>query len=180
MTGIDYDCAYCGEHHDGTDGSAESPWPALGFRRPDPYLELDTHSRRFHALANNDLCLIDRARGADCFLRAILPIPIKGEEAALEYGPWVQVSGFCYDDYVDNYEDPDHREDYAGQLATAIPGYSGTLSVPAQVCTRGSQRPLLVPDSTFGHPLVRDFYDGIARTEAELRIRSMLLPAGDL
>lgn len=49
--------------------------------------------------------------------------------------------------------------------------------MPVQVITRGEMRPLLVPDSTFGHPLVRDFYDGITRTEAELRIRSMLLPA---
>lgn len=176
MAGIDFDCAYCGEHHHGTDGSAASPWPALGFHRPDPYLELDTHARRFHARTTDDLCLIERGEGIDCFLRAILSLPITGEQITLEYGPWAAVSEAGYLDYAEHYEDPAHRELYAGQLATAIPGYEQPFAVPVQVITRGLERPLLVPDSTFGHALVRDFYDGISRREAELRIRSMLLP----
>lgn len=177
MTGIDYDCAYCGEHHQGTDGSQADPWPALGFRRPDPYLDLDTRSRRMSAQATDDLCVIERGTRSDCFVRAILPLPIIGETISLEYGPWVQIGVGSYLDYVEHYDDPHHAQDYAGQLATALPGYTNPLSVPVQVITRGEMRPLLVPDSTFGHPLVRDFYDGITRTEGELRIRSMLLPA---
>ncbi|GAA1487354.1 DUF2199 domain-containing protein [Brachybacterium sacelli] len=180
MAGIDFDCAYCGEHHRDTDGSASSPWPALAFRRPDPYLDLDTHARRFHARATDDLCVIDRDRGPDCYVRVTLSIPIRDEEITLEYGPWASVGEGSYLDYVEHYEDPDHREHYAGQLATAIPGYSHPFSVPVQVITRGMQRPVIVPDSTFGHALVRDFYDGISRTEAELRIRSMLLPSTPL
>lgn len=180
MTGIDFDCEHCGEHHEGTDGTATSPWPVLAFRRPDPYLELGTHARRFHAQATDDLCVIHHGGRPDCFVRVILSMPIIGEAVTLEYGPWAGLSGVSYEDYVEHYDDPDHREHYSGQLATAIPGYPNPFAVPVQVITRGMSRPLIVPDSTFGHPLVRDFYDGITRREAELRIRSTLLPAIDL
>lgn len=175
MTGIDFDCPHCGDHFHDTDGTAQSPWPALTFRRPDPYLELTDRERRA-SQADNDLCVIHRSDHTDCFVRVVMSVPIIEQDRTLEYGPWARVSAFSFEDYLRHYERPDHRATYAGHLATAIPGYRDALSVPVQVLTRGLVRPEIVPDSTFEHPLVRDFYDGITRKEAELRIRSMLLP----
>jgi hypothetical protein len=175
MSGIDHDCVACGSRHEGRVGSVKSSWPALGFHRPDPYLLLTPHERERHARATDDLCVIDRPGGQDCFVRGLLPLPIVGEPCILEYGPWVAVSASSFTDYVENYERADHREHYAGHLATAIPGYSRSAAVPAQVDTQGMFRPQVVPDSTFGHALVRDFYDGITRKEADLRVRETML-----
>src|SRR5699024_1173091 len=60
-------------------------------------------------------------------------------------------------------------------LATALPGYEAAMTVPVLVSTRGPYRPMITPDSTFDHPLVRDFHGGVTRREAELRIRAFQL-----
>lgn len=179
MTGIDFDCAHCGTSYEGTDGTPGHPWPALGFRRPDPFLDLDEAGRR-GAQADDDLCVIHRRERTDCFLRANLSVAVTGEDRFLEYGPWAQVDEACFSDYVHHVDDPLHARTYVGTLATAVPGYREIETVPVRIRTRGLHRPEIIPDPTFDHLLVRDYYDGITRAEAELRIRSFLLTDASL
>lgn len=175
MTGIDFDCPCCRTSHRDTDGSRTRPWPALAFRRPDAYLEL-TPSQLRSAQSTDDLCLIEGPDRTDCFVRAVMSLPIIQDPVRrLEYGPWISVSGSDFADYVEHYEDDRYRAAYAGHLATALPGYRAVSTVPVLVRTQGRFRPVISPDSTYDHPLVRDFHDGITRQEAELRIRSFQL-----
>lgn len=175
MTGIDFDCPCCRTSHRETDGSPLRPWPALGFRRPDPYLEL-TPAGLQHAQATDDLCIIYGPDRTECFIRAVMSLPIVQDPVRrLEYGPWVSVSRGDFDEYIEHYEDATYRAVYSGHLATALPGYEAATTVPVLVRTRGAYRPVLSPDSTFDHDLVRDFHRGITREEAELRLRASLL-----
>lgn len=175
MTGIDFDCPCCRTSHHDTDGSRLRPWPALAFRRPDAYLEL-TESRRHNAQATDDLCLIRWPDRTDCYIRVVMSLPITQDPVRrLDYGPWVSVSESDFNECLEHYEDDSYRAAYGGHLATALPGYRSVTTVPVLVRTRGRFRPVISPDSTFDHPLVRDFHDGITRKEAELRIRAFQL-----
>lgn len=175
MTGIDFTCPCCRITYRDTDGTRDRPWPAIAFRRPDPYLTLTAHEL-LHAEATNDMCWIARPDRTDFFVRAVMSMPIRHDpRRRLDYGPWVSLEEPDFLDALDHFEDGDHRAVYAGRLATALPDYRGATAVPVLVRTRGRLRPLLSPDSTFDHPLVRDALDGISREEAELRIRSFLL-----
>lgn len=175
MTGIDFDCPCCRKTFRGTDGTSEHPWPALGFRRPDPYLEL-TLPELHHADATDDLCWIARPDRTDFFVRAVMTIPIRDDPARqLDYGPWVSIGESDFLAALEHVEDPGHRAVCAGRLATALPDYDEVTAVPVLVRARGLARPEIVPDPDFDHPLVRDVQEGITRAEAELRIRAFLL-----
>lgn len=175
MTGIDFDCPCCRTSHHETDGSPLRPWPALAFRRPDPFLELGP-ARLRHAQATDDLCVIQGPERTDCFIRTVMSLPIVQDPVRrLEYGPWVSLNPSDFDDYVEHYEDDYYRASYGGRLATSLPGYDRAMTVPVLVRTRGPYRPVITPDSTFDHPLVQDFHGGVTRQEAELRIRAFLL-----
>lgn len=172
MTDID-DVRSCHESQRRSDITPDALWPEIGFRRPDELLRRGPDGPP--ALADDELCVIRREDGDDCYLRATLILPIVGGSGCMVYGPWAQVCACSFCDYCDRFDDPDHRVRYPGGLATAIPGYDDVLGLPLQVVTQGAQRPRLVPEPDVDHPLVRDFYDGITGAEAELRLRSLLL-----
>ena len=153
MTGIDFDCPCCRTSYHGSDGSALRPWPALAFRRPDPFLDLGPDRQR-DARATDDLCIISGPEHTDCFIRTVMSLPVVQDPVRrLEYGPWVSLDAQDFDDYVEHYEDDFYRATYSGRLATALPGYVAAMTVPVLVSTRGPYRPMITPDSTFDHPL---------------------------
>ncbi|WP_114855705.1 DUF2199 domain-containing protein [Brachybacterium sp. YJGR34] len=172
-------CADCGRPLTAPDGTLLEPWPGVDYPCPDAYLALSGHEREHHARGTEELCMIWVRPLPDFYLRGILRIPVRGEDLGLESALWVQVSEESFLDYTEHYEDPEHSEVYPGQLATQVDGYSRSTSLPVQILTRGMELPLVVPDSTVSHPLVRDVYDGIDRSEAELRLRALLLPASE-
>lgn len=175
MTGIDFDCPCCATTHCGTDGTRDRPWPVLGFHRPDPYLALSPQELR-DCDATDDACWIARPDRTDFFVRAMMPMPIREDPLRrLDYEPWVRIGEDDFVDILSHIEDDAYRAEYPGHLATALPGYEDTGGVPVRVRSQGHLRPVLVPDPAADHPLVRDAREGIAREEAELRIRSFLL-----
>ncbi|GAA4526277.1 DUF2199 domain-containing protein [Brachybacterium paraconglomeratum] len=180
MPGIDYDCAGCGQRHEGADGTVANPWPLLEFTRPEAYLQMDPWELVLHARSTDELCLIENGDSVDCYLTGYLSLPVLGEAAMLVYMPWVHVSEDDYLELVQHWEHPRFRGDYRGTLASMLPGYENSLSIPVRVLVRGRTPPLILPEESSGHALVREEQEGISRQEAELRIRSMLLEEREL
>ncbi|WP_299303741.1 DUF2199 domain-containing protein [uncultured Brachybacterium sp.] len=175
MPGIDYDCAGCGHRHEGADGTVANPWPLIEFTRPEVYLRMDSWEQLTRTRSTDELCLIDNGRSVDCYLTGYLSLPVLEEAAMLVYMPWVQVREKDYLDLVEHWEQPHYRGDYLGTLASELPGCEDSLSVPVRVIAPARRAPLVVPELTSGHALVREEQEGISRQEAELRLRSMLL-----
>jgi hypothetical protein len=89
----------------------------------------------------------------------------------LDYGIWVSLSQKNFDDYSENFNSENHETGCFGYLCNDIPGYESTLNIYMNVYTqKGDSRPIAVPQNTFVHSFVDDFYNGITKTEAEERI----------
>lgn len=175
MSGIDYDCAGCGVRHEGADGTDEHPYPIIEAPRPDAYLRMAPRDRLLRASSSDTVCTILTDEGTQCFVAGFLVIPVEGEESQLDHLAWAQVSEVDYLDFVENWAQPWLPPTRDATLASAVPGYEESLSVPVQVLTHGWRPPLIVPDLAADHPLALDARDGISRAEAELRVRSILL-----
>lgn len=175
MTGIDFDCDTCAVTHRGTDGTRDRPWPVLAFDLPDPVLDLAPHELR-EAEISDDLCWIDRPVGTEYFARVTLTMPIRDDpERRMEYSPWVALAEQDVLDILAHLGDDAYRTVYPGRLATAMPDYEPAGPVPVLLHSRGHLRPVIAPEPSCEHPLVRDLVEGITREEAELRIRAFLL-----
>lgn len=175
MSGIDVDCPSCAVTHRGTDGTRDRPWPVLAFDLPDPVLELAPHQLR-HAEISEDLCWIDLPEGTEYYARVSLTMPIRDDpERRMDYLPWVALDERHVIDILDHLGDDAYRAVYPVRLATELPDYERAGPVPMLLHSRGHLRPVIAPDPSCEHPLVRDLVDGITRGEAELRIRAFLL-----
>lgn len=175
MTGIDFDCVGCGRRHEGTDGTEQRPWPLIEFEGPEAYLRMSPWERLFRSRSTEELCLIDNGRSVDCYLSGFLSLPVRGEQALLVLQPWVRVDERDYLDLVEHWEQPAHRGEYCGTLASRLPGHPDSLSVPVRVTAPGGLPPIIVPETGSDHPLVTEAREGVSRQEAELRLRSMML-----
>jgi hypothetical protein len=163
----EYTCACCGQKH--------AQWPALGFSSPDNYATLPQHDKETIAEIGSDFCTIAYPDQVDRFIRCTLTQQVSDHCEDLEYGLWVSLSEKSYKDYADNYRNPSHEATYFGWLCNDIPGYEFNKSVPMTVFAQtGNRRPEIVPHQDFGHPFVKDYYNGIPKEEAERRIKAML------
>lgn len=183
MTGIEYYCEGCGTTHREGEGGGTGPdgdWPLYDFVAPDAYILLSERERFERAHFTGDLCIIHGPEYCLFAAKLFLAIPLRDAEGDLLYAPWVELTEEDFDDIILSSQDGDHSKEYTGLLGTTIPGYESTRSVPVHVRTHGYERPSITPDPRFDHALVRDFYEGITREEAELRWRTALLQENDL
>ena len=148
-----FHCATCGQLHDHLPRD-------IGYRRPDPYLELPEAERERRAYEDDDLCTID---GDTFMIRCILYLPIGADEGQFGWGVWASVSEDDYYGYLDAWDNDieDEMPPFVGQIANEIAPYPGSrgLDVTVKTCS-GGQRPRLtvVSDS---HPLGVDQRQGI-------------------
>jgi hypothetical protein len=164
---IKYTCNVCGKIHD--------EWPALTFTSPTSYNGLSDNMKKEIAELSSDFCIIRHTEQTDRFIRATLSIKVIDHCETLEYGIWVSLSEKSFQNYSENFGNPDHQENYFGWLSNNIPEYDPSVSIPTTVITRlNSQRPEIVPHENFDHQLIRDYYLGISKAEAEKRIEDML------
>lgn len=163
-----YTCSNCGQIHD--------EWPALAFNSPTSYDVLSESMKDEIGELTSDFCILRHPEQTDRFIRGTLTIKVVDHCEDLEYGIWVSLSEKSFQDYSDNFGNSDHEAKYFGWLSNDIAEYEiSESSVPTTVFTRKEGlRPEIVPHQDFDHPLVRDYYKGITKAEAERRIQNML------
>lgn len=162
-----YTCNNCGKEHE--------EWPALTFNTPDGYHCLSDEDKAKIAEISSDFCVVTHPDQTDRYIRCTFTITVNDHCEDLDYGVWVSLSEKSFDDYKLNYNNENHEVSYFGWLANDIWGYEFEDSIPTTVFTRtGDQRPEIVPHQDVDHPLVRDYYNGISKQEAERRIQEMI------
>ncbi|GAA0534639.1 hypothetical protein GCM10009415_15270 [Chitinophaga japonensis] len=123
----------------------------------------------------SDLCVINYSDQTDRFIRCVLFLKVNDHCEDLQYGLWVSLSEKSFQDYKDNFDNPDHEAMYFGWLSSTLLDYDDTCGIPTTIFTKkGSQRSEIVPHKDFEHQFVTDYYNGITKEEAERRIRKML------
>jgi len=150
-------CPDCKEEHEGL--------PDLGADAPDPYLELTDEERKERADYSLDQCVIDDEDGeAHYFIRAVVEIPIKGQDDHFGVGVWVTQSEKNFERYTDGEED---MEPTFGWLATRLGFYEeNTFSLKTRVHFRGDgMRPSIELEPT-DHPFAVHQREGITLEEA--------------
>jgi len=165
---IKYTCSYCGKEHE--------EWPALVYISPTNYNTLSEDDKKNSGRLDADFCVITHSDQTDKFIRCTLTQKVINHCENLEYGLWVSLSDKSYQDYSDNFNSENYETKYFGWLCNDLPGYDFNKgSIPTTVFTRsGNKRPEIVPHQDFDHPFVKDYYNGITKTEAEMRIKEML------
>lgn len=164
---ITFTCSCCGKVYE--------EWPSLAFESPTAYNVLTEEGKMDIGELTSDFCVIRHPEQTDRFIRATLTQKVNDYCQDLDYGLWVSLSEKSFQDYSDNYGNPNHETQYFGWLSNDIPEYDIIKAIPATVFTRlGNQRPEIIPHADFDHPFVHDYYNGITRVEAEKRIKDML------
>lgn len=167
LMGTSYTCKGCGKRHE--------EWPTLTYTCPDNLAELTDEVRNEIAEWNDDFCVIKHPEQTDRFIRCTLTQKVLDHCEDLEYGLWVSLSEKSYLDYSANFNSDAEETIYFGWLCNNIPEYGSTFNIPMNVQTRKhGMRPELVPHESHDHPFVHDYFNGITKTEAEKRIRSMI------
>ena len=162
-----YTCNNCGREHE--------EWPALTFHTPDGYHCLSDEDKTTIAEISNDFCVVTHPDQTDRYIRCTLTLKVNDHCEDLDYGVWVSLSEKSFNDYKLNYDNENHEVSYFGWLANDIWGYEFDDSIPTTVFTRtGDKRPEIVPHQDVDHPLVKDYYNGISKEEAERRVQEMI------
>ena len=152
-------CAHCGNEHDLSELEPS-------YDRPDAYFEVPAEERDDRTHFGSDE---GRIRNADDperrhFLRALLPIPVRGERESCSWGVWVEVSSRAWERTRSLWNDPVQHDEppFVGQLANALAGYDGTLGLPGVVQLTGpATAPRFILDDGVAHPLARDQREGV-------------------
>jgi hypothetical protein len=159
----DIRCAACGNSHDLSELEPS-------FDRPDAYFTIPESERARRALNTNGLCAI-RGEGGDplrCFIRVVLPVPVRGESRRFCWGVWAEVAEADFIIVGDNWEHPDQASlpPFQGILANEIPfmpdGAAPTFGLPGKVQPTGPRDyPVFVLDESLKHPFALEQREGI-------------------
>lgn len=160
-------CSQCGEFH--------KEWPSLAYQAPLHYHVLTQEEKEARAFLNDDFCTIKNESDEYRFIRVVLEQKIKNHSGLfLEYGLWVSLSETSFEDYRKNFKQG-KKTTYFGWLSNRIDGYEDTTNIPMDVyAANDGIRPVVVPQKGSDHQLVRNFYEGISKEEAERRIHLTL------
>jgi hypothetical protein len=152
-------CATCGQEHDW--GSMEP-----SFERPDAFWAVPEAERPHRTLAGKSDCRIRNPEDTErrYFLRVLLPIPMRGEAAACNWGLWVEVSERDFRTAWKRWDDTDQAQEapFPAAVANCIAGYPATLGLPGMVQLTGPTTP---PEFNFApdldHPFAVEQREGV-------------------
>jgi len=164
-----FKCTNCGQEHE--------DFPALAFSSPAPYNGLTDAEKLTIAELTSDFCVIEYGDQTDRFVRAVLLQKLKDSCQYLEYGVWVSLSEESFQDYKENFNNPDYHTKYFGWFCSQIPEYEDTMNLRSTVVTqKGAMRPViqLQEENDMGNTFVKDYFEGITEQEAIRRITNMM------
>jgi hypothetical protein len=158
---VTFTCEVCGQTHAG-----ETRDIRLGL--PQPIFLLDDEERRRRAYVEDDFAILHGESGDRYYVRALLELPIEGEDGYFGYGAWVEVSegdvavlGELWNDDAGWRSKP-----FAGTLANELHPYAFTEGLPVQIRLRDVKLLPLVELDDVDHELVRAQANGISSHRA--------------
>jgi hypothetical protein len=158
---VGFTCVVCGETHAGDTRD-------IRMSLPDPIFRIEEHEREERAWVGEDSAVLRNGAGERFFVRALLELPIDGEEGYFGYGSWIEVSREDFDALGELWHDDQgwRSGPFTGTLANELAPYFGTVGLPLRIRLRDVQLlPLVELDET-NHELVRAQQRGISHHRA--------------
>jgi hypothetical protein len=154
---VSFTCDVCGETHAG-----ETRDIRMGL--PQPIFLLDEDERERRALVTDDSAVLHGDSGDRFFVRALLELPIAGEDGYFGYGAWIEVSEPDFAALRELWDDDDgwRSDPVAGTLANELSPYAFTEGLSVQIRLREVELLPLVELEDGEHELVRAQRYGIS------------------
>lgn len=156
-----FTCDVCGETHAGETRD-------IRMSLPQPIFLLDEEERERLARVGDDSAVL-RHRGRErYFVRALLELPIAGEDGYFGYGAWIEVSASDFAALGELWDDEEgwRAGPFPGTLANELSPYAFTEGLPVRVRLRDVQLLPLVDLDDGEHELVRAQRYGISAHRA--------------
>ena len=156
-----FTCTVCGETHAGETRD-------IRMSLPDPIYRIDGPERAERARVGEDSAVLEDRDAERFFVRALLELPIEGEEGYFGYGTWIEVSPADFEALGElwNAEDGWRSEPFAGTLANELHPYAFTEGLPVQIRLRDVKLLPLVELDDVDHELARAQANGISSHRA--------------
>ena len=131
---------------------------------PQPIFLLDDDERERRSLVSDDSAVLHGETGDRFFVRALLELPIAGEDGYFGYGAWIEVERARLRGARELWDDEDgwRSEPVAGTLANELSPYAFTEGLPLQIRLRDVELLPLVELEDGEHELVRAQRYGIS------------------
>jgi hypothetical protein len=154
---VGFTCDICGATHGG-----ETRDIRMGL--PQPIFLLDEDERRRRSLVTDDAAVLHDEAGDRFFVRALLELPIAGEEGYFGYGAWIEVSEPDFLALRELWDDDDgwRAGPVAGTLANELSPYAFTEGLSLRIRLRDVELLPLVELEDGEHELVRAQRHGIS------------------
>lgn len=152
-----FTCTVCGVTHAG-----ETRDIRLGL--PEPILRVDEEDRDRCAWVGEDSAVLRDGESERFFVRALLELPIDGEDGYFGYGTWIEVDSARFEALGELWHDEDgwRAEPFAGTLANELHPYAFTEGLPVRIRLRDVRLLPLVELDDNDHELVRAQRHGIS------------------
>ena len=156
-----FTCTVCGESHAGETRD-------IRMSLPDPIFRIDEPERERRARVGEDSAVLEDRDAERFFVRALLELPIEGEDGYFGYGTWIEVSPADFETLGELWDAEDgwRSEPFAGTLANELHPYAFTEGLPVQIRLRDVRLLPLVELDDVDHELVRAQANGISSHRA--------------
>jgi hypothetical protein len=154
---VSFTCEVCGETHAG-----ETRDIRMGL--PQPIFLLDEDERERRSAVGDDLAVLHGEAGDRFFVRALLELPIAGEEGYFGYGAWIEVSEADFAALGELWDDEEgwRAGPVPGTLANELSPYAFTEGLRVQIRLRDVELLPVVELDDGEHELVRAQRHGIS------------------
>jgi hypothetical protein len=158
---VSFTCSVCGESHAG-----ETRDIRLGV--PDPIFRIEEPERDGRAWVGDDSAVLRDRDEERFFVRALLELPVEGEEGYFGYGTWIEVGETDFETLRELWHDEEgwRSDPFAGTLANELHPYAFTEGLPVRIRLRDVRLLPLVELDDANHELVRAQRNGISAHRA--------------
>ena len=154
-------CSVCGETHAGETRD-------IRMSLPEPIFRIDEDDRDTRAWVGDDSAVLRDGDAERFFVRALLELPVEGEDGYFGYGAWIEVGAEDFETLGELWHDEDgwRREPFTGTLANDLHPYAFTEGLAVRIRLRDVRLLPLVELDEADHELVRAQRIGISAHRA--------------